>query len=176
MKIDDMTIHMFALRAAYPNAWPKELPTETIMATWYDNFQHVSNDLFSAAVKHAIATYEWPSIKDMWESILTVAGVPSLFDVQESFRRMQARWHNPKEPVYAMESHPLVKKTIEAMGYPDDIAAMGSYVNKQLKDLFETNREAYRSRIIKPSGAQFLESSYRNLNQLTKGRTGQITE
>ena len=45
MKIDDMAIHMMALKSAYPHAWPKESSTEALLATWFDSFQHVSTEL-----------------------------------------------------------------------------------------------------------------------------------
>lgn len=169
MQISEMSVHIHALRIAYPNAWPKDIDPKSVIAVWYDNFGHISNELFAAAVKHAIATYDWPSIKDMWESVLTVSGVPSVFDVQESFRRMQARWHDREVPKYSMEDHPLVKKSIDAMGYPDDIAAMGSYANKNLLEVFNSSRAKYRDIIMQRKSVGILEQSYKQTLQITDG-------
>ena len=176
MEIDDMTIHMMTLKAAYPNAWPQTLPTEALMGTWYDNFQHVSNDLFTAAVKHAIATYEWPSIKDMWDAILDVAGVPSMYDAKKCFDLMTDRWHDKKHEPQAIEKHPLIVVTLRDFRYPDEVAAMGSFAMKRLEDTFNECRKAYRNHVIQPRKVAILEAAYRNTAQLESDRKKQITE
>lgn len=175
MDRSQIEIQLEIIETAFPYAW-KNVETEALILVWLKTFGYVSNELFSDAVMHMISSDDKPSIKAMWDAILDIAGVPTLFDAQESMRRYVDRCFDSRVPKLEIEDHPVIKKTLRAMGDHTDIAQMGSYAQKNLADYFQENRRAYRKLIIQPNGVERLESSYRNLNQLTNGHTGQITE
>lgn len=182
MTIVEMGAHIDAMKAAYPYAWPKvatqdeaKRQLQGIITVWFASFQHVSNELFLAALIRLIQDYERPSINTMWDAILDTAGVPRLHEMRACYRRMQERWYDQKLAVLEIEKHPIIRRTLTELGDKLDIGAMKpESADFKLREIFKESRRAYRAKFIQPQGIATLEAAYKKTLQLTDGKTGQI--
>ena len=69
---------MTTLGAAYPHAFPKTREEQEVtLMVWYADLGHLPHDLMVKAAAHMRKRCEFPSIAEMWKSVLVIAGAPT---------------------------------------------------------------------------------------------------
>ena len=165
MKKLEMDLIMVGLGAAYPQAFPKtrdELEAVTIV--WYADFGFLPADLVQKAAAHMRRRCRWPSIAELWLSVMRLVGLPDYITTRQSIARHLDTGGN-KSPGLGV----FTQQVFDGFGDAyDHRNADGRHYDVRLRKCYEEMVERWLSQMSQLEYRDLLLDIY-NQKQITEG-------
>ncbi len=165
MKKSEMNLIMVGLGAAYPRAFPQtEAELQAVAIVWYADLGHLDAVLVDKAAANMRKRCEWPSIAELWRSVLTLAGMPDYYTVKQ-----EIAVH--REGGLADLSM-LTKRVYDAYGDAwDHRHADGRFYDQSLRKCYDEAVEWYGNGMMDAANVGLLMEQY-NKKQLRETTNG----
>ncbi len=164
MTKSQMDIIMLAIASAYPNAFPKTKDEmQVVTMVWYADVGHLDYDLVGNAAAHMRKRCQWPSIVELWRSVLLICGLPDYFEVKQQI----AAYIDKGSQKFVLST--LAKRVYDAYGTRYDHVNADKMYDSTLRKCYAEAVEWWTSEWGKPEHADLLLGIYNNRLQLTEG-------
>jgi len=161
MKKSEMNLIMVGLGAAYPRAFPKtKAELHAVAMVWYADLGHLDAGLVERAAAHMRKRCEWPSIAELWRSVMLVCGLPDYFTVKQEIVAHLA----PMNKDLSM----FAKRVFLGYGNRYDHRHADRYYDQTLRKCYDEALQWWMSRWTLPEYSDKLMQFF-NTKQLTEG-------